>query len=332
MASPPHDSDDLVRNLTARVDLPLGPILRVEQLTGGVSSIVLHVCDGESSVIVKQARSELDVPDSWSADPRRSHVEAEALRLMDGIVPGCVPRVLAEDEDLHVIVMEAAPEDWRNYKALLLEGTASPHPSRHVGELLATWHSSTAGGNPIPKIFYRPDALVELRVEPFFLSVARKQPEFSEVALRAASFLSSDGCCLVHGDATPKNVLVSPDESQFWLLDAEVMHFGRPELDVAMWTAHLLIKGHRTEGSSKTAALALSEFASAYRASDAMDLLVDDELRVLVAAVVYARIFGTSRVDYLPTVEVDKLLAAVSQLLNSRQTVLEEFASMESFA
>ena len=332
MASPPRDGDDLVRDLTTRVDLPLGPILRVEQLTGGVSSIVLRVCDGESSVIIKQARSELDVADSWSADPKRSHVEAEALRLMDVIVPGFVPRVVMEDEDLHVIVLEAAPDDWRNYKSLLIDGVASPYPSRHIGELLAAWHSSTASWDRIPEIFQRSDALMELRVEPFFLSVARKQPEFSEVALRAGSFLTSGGCCLVHGDATPKNVLVSPDESKFWLLDAEVLHFGRPELDVAMWSAHLLIKGHRKEGSTKTAAVALSEFASAYRASDAMHLLIDDELRVLVAAVIYARVFGTSRVDYLHTVEVDKLLASVSQLLNSRQPVLEEFASMESFA
>lgn len=331
MSSSDHQDNALIHNLCKRLDLPMGPELRFDQLTGGVSSIVLRVSDGESTAIVKQARSELDVVDDWTADPRRSHVEAEALRLMNDVVQGYVPKVLAEDEDLHTIVLEAAPEDWRNYKTLLLEGTANALASGRIGDLLAKWHRSTACWSSMPETFNRPEALRELRIEPFFLSVARKHPELSAVVLRAAAFLTDNACCLVHGDATPKNVLVSPEPTRFWLLDAEVMHFGRPELDVAMWSAHLFIKAHRTTDQAFGAALALGEFANAYRDSESMSLINDDELRNLIAAVVYARLFGTSRVDYLESVDIEALKTSVTRLLDSRKPILAEFATMEIF-
>ncbi len=331
MSSSDNRDIDFIRNLCERLDRPMGPELRFDQLTGGVSSIVLRVSDGQSTVIVKQARSELDVADSWIADPRRSHVEAEALRLMNDLVQGYVPEVLAEDEDLHAIVLEAAPEDWRNYKTLLLEGTASALTSGHMGDLLARWHGSTACWSSMPETFNRPEALRELRIEPFFLTVARKHPEFSAVVLRAAAFLTDDACCLVHGDATPKNVLVSSEPSRFWLLDAEVMHFGRPELDVAMWCAHLFIKAHRTTDQAFGATLALGEFATAYRDSENTSLIDDDELRNLIAAVVYARLFGTSRVDYLESVDIEALRNSVTRLLDSRRPILAEFSTMEIF-
>lgn len=332
MGTTPTCDEDLARDLITRLNLPLGPSLQVERLGGGVSSIVLRVTDGSRSVIVKQAREQLDVPDVWRANPRRSHVEAEALRLMSAIVPAQVPRVLAEDEARHAIVLDAAPANWSNYKTLLLEGVASAYASREVGALLATWHLSTASLDPIPEVFNRPEALRELRIEPFFLSVARSQPDFAGAVLRAASFLESTGCCLVHGDATPKNVLVSPADLGFWLLDAEVMHFGRPELDVAMWSGHLLIKSHRAGTPAKIAVRALSEFAAAYRGSNAVKLLVQEELKALVAAVVYARLFGMSRVDYLHDVDIDALLATVSNIVKSEEPVLEQLSNMEFFA
>src|SRR5207253_6106542 len=47
---------------------------------------------------------------------------------------------------------------------------------------------------------------------------------------------------LVHGDYSPKNVLVRDD--RLVLLDHEVVHFGDPAFDLGFSLAHLLSKAH----------------------------------------------------------------------------------------
>ena len=279
----------------------------VTKLSGGISAVVYRVDTMRGSVVVKQARSLLDVPDHWPADPARSAVEAAALGVMKDLTSGMVPTVIDVDEIEHVLVMEAAPREWLPYKGLLLQGAGSPQTAALIATALGTWHARTWCSPDIEAAFGRPEDLEALRTQPYFVAAAEHAPPFEPLMGRAAAILRGQGRSLVHGDATPKNVLASPSSDRAWLLDAEVAHYGRPEFDVAMWCSHLLLKLNRRTPEARSAGASLVSFVDAYRASEAGDRLENQDLATLTAAVLVARIHGKSKVDYLADIDSQEI-------------------------
>ncbi len=290
--------------------------LRVERLAGGVSAVVFRVESSSDAVVVKQTRSVLDVPWYWSADPGRSTYEALALESYGRLTPGLVPRVMESDRDLHIIVMEAAPVTWLNYKSLLMTGDAPAEVSAAVGRTLGEWHSRTMNDTAMAERFDRRQDLEDLRIHPYFEASAEAAPAVAGLMLQASEFLRRPGRCLVHGDATPKNVLTAPDGDQVWLLDPEVAHFGQPEFDVSLWASHLMLKMHRRSDARRTAGRALVAFVGGYRHTGPLDDMDEGAIGLLVQAVVEARRYGLSRVDYLEEIDtgaLDRSLRRIAQ-------------------
>jgi Ser/Thr protein kinase RdoA (MazF antagonist) len=213
--------------------------------------------------------------------------------------------VIDVDEIDHVLVMEAAPPEWSPYKALLLRGAGSPRTAALVATALGTWHGRTWGSAEIESTFGRPEDLEALRTRPYFVAAAEQASAFAPLMSRAIAIMRSPGRSLVHGDATPKNVLASEASDRAWLLDGEVAHYGRPELDVAMWCSHLVLKLNRRAQNAKDAGAALVSFIDAYQASEARDRLESDALATLTAAVLLARLHGMSKIDYLADVDAN---------------------------
>src|SRR3546814_5894121 len=79
-----------------------------------------------------------------------------------------------------------------------------------------------------------------LRVDPFLLYVARHDSELAPALTALADDLASRKSALVHGDVSPKNILVSASGPVF--LDAECAVYGDPAFDLAFCTTHLLLK------------------------------------------------------------------------------------------
>src|SRR5262245_42676098 len=73
--------------------------IRVRELTGGVSNIVLRVdVSGRSPFVIKQCRERLRVPMEWRARLDRIWTEQAALKLLAAILPaGTVPLIEFED-------------------------------------------------------------------------------------------------------------------------------------------------------------------------------------------------------------------------------------------
>jgi 5-methylthioribose kinase len=294
--------------------------LRVDSLVGGVSAVIFLVSDGSGRrYVIKQARTVLDVPDLWTADPRRAHFEARALTLMGSLTPGGVPDVVAVLLDQHAIVLTAAPSHWVNYKSALLEGTARSGTSSEVALTLAALHSGTRDDVVVRASFDRQAELQSLRIEPWFEASVIRNPDLAELMTEAAAILRRPGRCLVHGDVTPKNVLGAPDAEGSWLLDPEVAHFGQPEFDAAMWCSHLLLKIHsaRSTPQELVARTALAAFISTYAGQVEASLLNDDSLGLLIPAVCQARLFGKSRVEYREDVDVAALNVDLAAVMNS---------------
>lgn len=286
-------------------------------LTGGVSCDVWRIAPKDqteryrtvspSGLVVKAPLAQLRVPTTWEVDVSRGRAEAAALRLYGRITPGTVPRVLWQDDALPALVMEAAPRDWEEWRAQLstrlpsgpyVSGTRMTRICTRLGQTLAQWHVQTQDIDALPTVLATGDRLRELRTNPFHRASAVELPEAATMLNELAEELESQRICVVHGDFSPKNVLVAPpDSAALWVLDAEVAHVGNPALDVAFLSAHLLLKAAwRPELSARLDA-GRRAFESAYRASSS--LVPMRAWSRQTGAILAARVCGVSRTTYL---------------------------------
>src|SRR5690348_12756865 len=119
--------------------------LTATEVHEGVSASVVAVTGDGVRLLLKQALARLRVPGIWEGRVERAGTEAAALRLLDSLTPGVVPRVLAYDSDDQVIAMELLPADARNWQAQINEGVVHgwARLGARAGAVLGIWHRST---------------------------------------------------------------------------------------------------------------------------------------------------------------------------------------------
>jgi 5-methylthioribose kinase len=273
----------------------------LEPLEGGVSNDVVVVRTAESAFVVKRALPRLRVAELWEASAERSFTEASALRWAHSVAPDAVPEVVAVDRAHNVLVIELAPHRYRNWKQQLLAGDIQPAVGARLGDLLARWHVASTLAPDVRAEFDEQEAFAQLRVTPFYLVAADRNPEARAVILGLAEQLARTRATLVHGDFSPKNILVDPDAAaDLWVIDWEVAHAGDPVFDVAFLLHHLVCKMIARPQSREPLAATAEEFLRAYLAgtAGAMPPLDQRYLLAHTGALVLARVDGKSPVDY----------------------------------
>lgn len=271
-------------------------------LTGGISSEILQVDDDGRQFVVKRALAKLRVRDDWYADVSRSRVEQAYFRRVDAIVPHSVPRVLFSHPTEGWFAMEFLGDSFANWKDLLLQKRAEPGQARRAGEMLGRIHRATWGDAALAREFATLENFRQLRLEPYLETTARRLPEFAALLRTEQVRLAQTALALVHGDFSPKNILLSPN--RLVLLDAEVGWFGDPVFDTAFLLNHLHLKA-LVDGASPEPLLALvPAFWDAYSA--ALGKRADAELERrnvrLVLCLMLARVHGKSPVEYLSAI------------------------------
>lgn len=292
------DLDALVARLRDLGVVPVAADVTIAALTGGVSSDVHRMAWPGGSLVAKQALSRLRVAADWEAPPRRSANEVRWLRTAAAIAPAAVPAVLAEDPAAHMFAMEdltGAPV----WKAELAAGRCDPAFAAQVGAVAAAIHSGTAC-RPEVEAAFRDDSLFRaLRVEPYLGAAAAANQDVSEVLATLSDALLATRCTLVHGDLSPKNLLVTAHGPV--ILDAETAWWGDPAFDLAFATTHLLLKARWHPEHAAEYAACRTALADAYL--DGVDWEapgdVDRRAAGLVPALLLARVDGKSPVEYL---------------------------------
>jgi len=133
------DENTVVAYLTNR-GIISGPA-EVEELTGGVSNVVLAVKSESKDLVLKQALPQLKVAAVWKADQRRAIVEANGMKLLHSITPENVPELIDFDPEDFTLTMERLPRECTVWKIDLLEGVIKPTIGSDLGRILATWHN-----------------------------------------------------------------------------------------------------------------------------------------------------------------------------------------------
>lgn len=283
---------------------PVGP-LSERVLTGGVSSLVVAVEGPDEGVVVKRALATLRVQGEWHADPRRSILEARALRAMRHITPKRVPRVLDLDSESSTLVMELAPREAENWRSQLLNRPADPMIGRELGSMLAAWHRRT--WTPWPEAITFADGatqLEELRLRPFHERIAGRFASISPAVNDIVEELRSQRWCLVHGDFSPKNVLIA--DRFMWVIDPEVAHIGNPVLDIAFLGTHLVLAAIARPGFAASVESTWAAFVDEY-ARYGPTMAPDDRLAVHIGCLLLSRTDGLSPEPGLTASQVQRV-------------------------
>jgi 5-methylthioribose kinase len=308
----PIDATAITAFLRRRRLVAQDAVVQVEALPGGVSNDVLALHAPGFDAVVKRALGQLRVEQLWLADPGRIDTEGRALQLAGRLAPGAVPRV----HDLHdgYLVIERAPRSWRTWKDELLVGEVRLETAEHLGRLLGTWQRATAHDSWTRLQFGDRTAFTQLRTNPFHHTIASRHPQLRDEIERTVAVMDQAEACLVHGDYTPKNVMVPPaDEATgpLWVIDWEVTHVGDPTFDPAWTVGHLLLKTAHRPSSAPDYAAAARRFLAALHAELGGAVVLDPhQLTRQTACLLIARVDGTSPAGYLD----DRAAARVREL------------------
>jgi 5-methylthioribose kinase len=300
----PDNAVDYLRD-RGRLDSQIAA--RAELLAWGVSNVVLRMTpEHGAAFVLKQSRRQLRTKDPWFSRLDRIWRETAALKLLQPLLPhGVVPRVLFEDRENFLFAMEAAPADHAVWKQLLLEGRADVSISRRLGGYLAAIHRQTAHRADLLSQFADTEVFVQLRVDPFYRRIAAVDEAAAPHIDALIAEMFSLPVCLVHADFSPKNVLIAG--AQIVLVDFETAHYGDPAFDLGFFLSHLLLKAIRHAARFAEYAALTTEFWSSYQhglgelSREAPFAPVEIVRRAAghLAGCMWARIDGTSKIDYL---------------------------------
>jgi thiamine kinase-like enzyme len=146
---------------------------------------------------------------------------------------------------------------------------------------------------------------------------------------REVDRLLNNRLTLVHGDYSPKNVLVAGE--RLYILDFEVAHIGDPSFDLGFLSNHFLLKAVKNKDwAPGYLALLVSSMHDYLKAIHFIDRhrLEADTVRTL-ALLFLARVDGKSPAEYITDEEDKALIRALAyQILNDGLSSFDQVAML----
>jgi aminoglycoside phosphotransferase (APT) family kinase protein len=300
------DTRDVADALRRMGLLGAGGDARFERLAGGVSSDIWKVDAGGRFFCVKRALAKLKVQQDWRAPVGRNAYEVAWMEVAGRAAPGAVPRLLGHDPQAGLFAMEyLEPGRYPLWKALLRDGVALPETAEAVADRLLAIHAATADDPAVARRFQTDEIFHAIRLEPYLEATARVHVDLAPQLAALVERTAATKRALVHGDVSPKNILIGPDGPVF--LDAECAWYGDPAFDLAFCLNHLLLKCLWTPRSSAGFLASFDAMATRYLSGVTWEPAEAMEARTaaLLPGLFLARVDGKSPVEYL-TDERDK--------------------------
>lgn len=271
-----------------------------EPLSGGVSSDIWRVEVGGRLLCVKRALAQLKVQAEWRAPLSRNAYEWAWMKFAAQHCPDNVPEPLAHDEAAGFFAMSyLEPRDHPVWKQQLMRGEVNPDTARAVGGVLGRLHAASAGRADIAAAFETIDNFYALRLEPYLVATASRHPVLAPALYKLVARTAGTQHALVHGDVSPKNILVGPRGPVF--LDAECAWYGDPAFDLAFCLTHLLLKGLVRAEARLLLAKAFTSLVDGYfeHVNWEPEAQLESRAASLLPALLLARVDGKSPVEYV---------------------------------
>jgi aminoglycoside phosphotransferase (APT) family kinase protein len=288
-----------------------------QPLTGGVSSDIWRIDTARGPVCAKRALAKLRVAADWYAPVERNQYEARWMRVAQAADPGCTPQVLGQHPGLGVLVMQwLAPSDHRLWKTMLRDGQADAATAQALGRTLARIHAHAAArADELAPQFDTDTTFFDIRLEPYLLATAQRHPDLAPRLQALITQTQSNKHTLVHGDVSPKNILIGPHGPV--LLDAECAWWGDPAFDLAFCLNHLLLKCLWTPAAKADFLAGFAALAETYLAGVEWETRESLERRAaaLLPGLLLARVDGKSPVEYLTADAQRDTVRRVARLL-----------------
>lgn len=269
-------------------------------LSGGVSSDIWRLEGVHGPICLKRALTKLKVKDDWFAPITRNASEVAWLQTIAAILPNNVPEVLHHDEDQGFFAMRFYdPTQYKNWKQELLAGRADIEFAEQVGRCMGVIHGSTFADSDMAQTFANDATFFDIRLEPYLLATAARHDDVSARLSALAEVTATTKVALVHGDISPKNILMGVEGPLF--IDAECAWFGDPAFDMAFCLNHLLLKCVHEPSASPDFKKSFDMLCHGYATETPSGHLGDIMQRTahLLPGLMLARIDGKSPVEYI---------------------------------
>lgn len=300
-------------------------IVRVEPLNGGVSSDIAKVQLEERTLCIKFALPKLKVSADWQAPVHRNRAEYEWLKFAAGISSQSAIKLYGRSERSHGFAMEFLEGDsvylWKS--ALLNERTTWTE-AKYVGDLMGQIHAASARDNFNAANFHNRNDFYALRLEPYLIYTAEQHSSLAAQLRSLSEDLHQADHVLVHGDISPKNILLRDDTPI--MLDAECATMGDASFDVAFCLNHLVLKAVHLPNTRQQLLESVTDLWETYRCHIHWERIAGLESRVcrLLPALMLARVDGKSPVEYLDADNQSLVRNIASTLLQSPELSLPD--------
>ncbi|MCC5973975.1 MAG: aminoglycoside phosphotransferase family protein [Rubellimicrobium sp.] len=270
----------------------------VQPLTGGVASDIGLVRWPGGEAVVKFALEKLRVKEDWQVPVSRNAAEYAWLSFAGAVMAEVAPRLLGRNEALGGFAMEMV-EGAEVWKTLMLSGRSVGAEAPAVGAALGRLHAASCAPGFDAAPFDNMPLFHALRIEPYLLFTATRHPPLAVRIAALAEGLEATRPVLIHGDVSPKNILIRGGGPVF--LDAECATMGDPAFDLAFCINHLILKGFHMPAAQAPLWAAAGSLWAAYAPHVTWedDSALQARVAALLPALMLARIDGKSPVEYL---------------------------------
>ena len=300
------------------------------KITEGVSSDIWYVkTEIGLEFCIKRALKKLTVKEDWFAPISRSNYEASYFKACQNLNSKSFPKILGHDKKNYILAMEwFKPEKYILWKKKLLDVTFEKEDGNIISNILNKKHSYFYDNSNFKKEFENDKTFYDIRIEPYIIFTSKSYPEHENYFIDVAKSLVSNKKTVIHGDFSPKNILIGPDFPV--ILDAETACWGDPIFDLAFCNNHIILKSILNSSNKKKYMLLSKEFIETYinkiNWEDKNSFIA--RFLKLVPLLILARLDGKSPVEYYQDKHIKKARNLGLKVLNDKIKNINSFFSI----